>query len=168
MPPKPKWRRHIAEIRAKVEVTEPPVFDRARVEAIFGLEPRQAQKLMKAIGGEKLSGARLLTRASLLDFLDGKQREIKASVPETDPSTDLEPIAGFLGELRRHRPPVVISAPPPPPQGALPEGAALEPGRRLVFCYTSADDLLVKIAGIVQAADENPGWFLELIEAEAE
>jgi hypothetical protein len=70
MPAKPRWWRHIPEIRKMLEDARLPVIDRASVERLFGLERRQAIDLMHRFSGYQAGRTFLIGREQLIDALD--------------------------------------------------------------------------------------------------
>ena len=152
MPAKPRWHADLDKIRAAAEALKAPFLDRPAIERLFGVKARQANKLMRRLGGYRLGNADLVGREDLLARLDGLAGPDGYQGQVTRRARVLEALDEVRGQARPRR----VSAPPPRRQdAALPEGARLTgPGELTISC-TSAEDLLGRVMGLAQAASEN-------------
>ena len=108
---------------------------------------------MVSIEGSRVAGRSLVVdRTSLLAFLDRNDSRHEAAASGSASEMAGPETHDVLAELRKLHPPGLIPAPPTSPSQAMPHGVTLEPGNRLVLDYDSVDDLLSKIAGVLQAA----------------
>ena len=53
MPAKPRWHADLDRIRASAAALPSPFLDRRAVEKLFHLGPRQANNLMRSLGGSR-------------------------------------------------------------------------------------------------------------------
>jgi len=152
MPAKPRWHADLDRIRASAAALPSPFLDRRAVEKLFHLGPRQANNLMRSLGGYRIGPSAVVSRDDLLlklDNLAGKrgyqaQATRKARVVEA------------LDEIRSQARPRRIAAPPARPSGsALPEGARITAPGELTITFSSPEDLLGRVLGLAQSASGN-------------
>lgn len=143
MPPKPRWLKRVPRIRATVEASDVPFFDRAAIEKLFGVKRRQAIHLVRNLAGYEVGNALVAPRETVLAFLRAKQtggdyqgevlrlRRVREAVEEAE----------RLLEARK----VTIKVPAATRTlKELPAGIRLGPGLLEVEC-TDAQDLLQKL-----------------------
>ena len=70
MPAKPRWHAELDRIRASVAALPSPFVDRRTVEKLFGLGARQANNLMRSLGGYRIGPSAVVSREDLLLKLD--------------------------------------------------------------------------------------------------
>jgi hypothetical protein len=160
MPAKPSWHAHLPKIRRELTALELPFVDRGAIQTLFGIRRRQANYLMRALGGYQIGRSAVVDRQELLLRLDemAANRGIaqaesrrKASVLET------------LDKLRRQaaRPRRIVPPPPLPRAAAssLPAGIAIASPGELAIRFSSPEELLGRILGLVQSASKDFAGF---------
>jgi hypothetical protein len=149
MPAKPRWHADLDRIRATVAALGAPLIDRQAIEQLFGVRPRQANNLMRGLGGYRIGSAAVVRREDLLLQLDqmagprgyAAQAKRKARVVET------------LDDLRRNVRPHRVAAPPPSVSNSpLPAGVRISAPGELTLSLSSPEDLLGRIMGLAQSA----------------
>ena len=161
MPAKPRWHADVARIRATVSSLSAPFLDRPAMERLFGVQSRQANNLMRGLGGYKVGPAVVIRREDLLLQLDrlagprGYAAEIRRK------SHVVEELDG----LRSARRPRRVPAPPRPGRStSLPDGVRLSASGRMTIAFRSPEDLLGRILGLAQAASSNFAAFASALE----
>ena len=149
MPAKPRWHADLHNIRSAVEGLPAPFLDRPAIERLFTVGRRQANYLMRSLGGYLVGQSALISREALLEKLDelaGKrgylaQAQRRARVVEA------------LDDLRREARPRRVSAPPARrANSSLPEGVCLSAPGELTIYFTSPEDLLGRVMALAQSA----------------
>ena len=152
MPAKPRWHADLDRIRASVATLPSPFVDRQAVEKLFHLGPRQANNLMRSLGGYKIGPSAVVSREDLLlklDDLAGK-RGYQAQI------TRKARVVEALDEVRSQARPRRIAPPPArQPGSALPEGARISAPGELTITFSSPEDLLGRVLGLAQSASGN-------------
>jgi len=152
MPAKPRWHADLNKIRAAAAEMKAPFLDRRAIERLFSVKARQANNLMRGLGGYRIGQADLVSREDLLARLDGLAGPAGYQGQIARRARVLEALDEVRGQARPRR----VSAPPPRrPDAALPEGTRLSAPGELTISFTSAEDLLGRIMGLAQAASEN-------------
>ena len=167
MPRTPAWLARTQEIRAKVtDASSPlsPLIDRASVEVLFSLKPRQAANLMKKMDGEVVGGANTVRREALLAYLDGKSLD-PAGRAEKERKHNL---ARTLKEIRAAGPTLRAELGnriprSPDDDSPLPSGVkVMDPDgleNRLEIRYRSPGDILGAILGLAELSETDPAGF---------
>ena len=70
MPARPRWHADLVRIRSTVAALGTPLIDRQAIEQLFGVRPRQANNLMRGLGGYRIGSAAVVRREDLLLQLD--------------------------------------------------------------------------------------------------
>jgi hypothetical protein len=149
MPAKPRWHAHLDQIRRTVTSLPSPFLDRPAIERLFLVGPRQANNLMRTLGGYRIGTATVVSRDELLLKLEqmagprgyAAQAERKMRVVEA------------LDDLRSKTRPRQVAAPPPRRSGSpLPEGVRISAPGELTIAFTSPEDLLGRVMGLAQSA----------------
>jgi hypothetical protein len=156
---KPRWWRHIPEIRSMLADVRLPVLDRAAVEQLFGLRRRQAIELMNRFGGYQTGRTLLIGRDQLLAAIEG----IAASGEYEQETTRRERLAAAVERIRRTRQSEAVRIPIAPEvfrfrMDTLGTGVALRPGR-LEIEFSGPEELLTKLFGLAQAIANDYGGF---------
>src|SRR5215472_11250245 len=99
MAAKPRWWRHIPEIRSMLADIQLPVIDRAAIERLFGLRRRQAIELMNRFGGYQTGRTFLIGRDRLLAELES----IAATGEYRQETARRERVAGLIERIQRTR-----------------------------------------------------------------
>lgn len=149
MPAKPRWHADLNRIRLTVASLPSPFLDRQAIEQLFGVKTRQANNLMRGLGGYRIGPAAVVGREDLLLKLDQMatprgytaQIERKARVVEA------------LDALRSEARPRRVSPPPPRrPNSPLPAGVRISAPGELTISFTSPEELLGRVMGLAQSA----------------
>ena len=151
MPAKPRWWRHIAEIRRMLEDARLPVIDRASVERLFGLERRQAIELMHRFGGYQAGRTFLIGREQLIEELDA----ISATGEYQVEAARRERLVASVDAARRTRQTEAVRIPVAREVfdcriNCLGPGVQLRAGQ-LTIEFAGPEDLLRKLFGLAQA-----------------
>jgi len=161
MPAKPRWWRHIPEIRKMLEDAHLPVIDRASVERLFGLERRQAIELMHRFGGYLAGRTFLIGREQLIEALDA----IAASGEYQQEAARREQFVASVDAVRRTRQTEAIRIPVSREVfdarlKSLGPGVELRAGR-LAIEFAGPEDLLRKLFALAQAVANDYAAFEE-------
>jgi len=161
MPAKPRWWRHIPEIRKMLEDARLPVIDRCSVERLFGLERRQAIELMHRFGGYLAGRTFLIGREQLIEALDA----IAASGEYQQEAARREQFVASVDAVRRTRQTEAIRIPVSREVfdarlKSLGPGVELRAGR-LAIEFAGPEDLLRKLFALAQAVANDYAAFEE-------
>jgi len=164
MPLKPRWQARLKEIRAELGRLPAPFLDRPAVGKLFGLRPRQANYLMRKMGGGyRIGRATVLDRLELLARLDG----LSGARESTAASSRQARVVEALDEMRRTARPRRIDPPPPPVAGrALPDGARVSARGELTLSFASPEQLLGLVLSLAQSAAGDFAAFTASLEFE--
>jgi hypothetical protein len=151
MPAKPRWWRHIAEIRSMLDDTRLPVIDRASVERLFGLERRQAIELMHRFGGYQAGRTFLIGREQLIGELDS----IASTGEYQQEAARRERLVASMEAVRRTRRTEAVRIPVSPEVfdsriQSLEPAVQLTAGK-LAIEFAGPEDLLGKLFALAQA-----------------
>ena len=152
MPAQPQWLLHLPEILAEIAALEAPVVDRAVLERVFRVGRRRAIELMAKFGGYQAGRTFLVDRKKLIAALEKMRQSGEFSFERQRK----ENLAEELERARRCRAGAQVSIPIARADlerkaPAFPAGAELEAGR-LTVAFGTAEELLVKLFGLAQAA----------------
>src|SRR4051794_29857373 len=161
MPAKPRWWRHIAEIRSMLNDVRLPVIDRASMERLFGLERRQAIELMHRFGGYQAGRTFLIGREQLIEGLDS----IAADGQYQQEAARRERLVASLDGLRRTRETEAVRIPVSREVfdsriKSLGDDVQLRAGR-LAIMFAGPEDLLRKLFALAQAVANDYAAFEE-------
>jgi hypothetical protein len=162
MPAKPSWHADIPKIRRKLAALDAPFLDRPVVERLFSVRRRQANNLMRILGGYKLGAAMVVDRQELILRLDqmaarrgvaGEQTKRKSSV--------LEALEALQRDARPRR-----VAPPLPraAKASLPSGLSVTAPGELTLQFSSPEELLGSILSLVQSASKDFASFVACLD----
>jgi hypothetical protein len=162
MPAKPRWYPDIAKIRRDLLALDPPFVDRAAVEKLFRVRPRQANNLMRVLGGVRTGTAMWVARSELIARLDelAQPRGVAGAATQRKASV-LEHLNALHANARPRR------IPPPPPRAAnasLPAGASIASPGEMTVRFSSAEDLLGIVLGLSQSAVKDFAGFARSLE----
>jgi hypothetical protein len=163
MPAKPRWHADLDRIRSTVAALGAPLIDRQAIEQLFGVRPRQANNLMRGLGGYRIGSAAVVRREDLLLQLGqlagprgyAAQAQRKARVVES------------LDDLRRTVRPRRV-APPPVSNSPLPAGTRISAPGELTLSFSSPEELLGRIMGLAQSAVGDWAAFVASLEDRAD
>jgi len=147
MPRRREWTSRLDVAVEELRSLPCPVVDRAAVEKLFGVSPRQALRILARMGAYRAGKGLQLGRDELVRRLEEMGRD-ETVVFE---SRRRERIAGLLEQVRRE-----LAAKRVPIRGArdgvkgLPEGVSVRPGR-LAIEYGTAEELLARLLELAQA-----------------
>lgn len=151
MPALPSWYAHLPDILASLE-TAPPILDRPAFEKLFRVSRRQAIRLMGAMGGYQVGKTFVVERNALTEYLTTIREK-----PEARRAHERKRrILHYIQER--------VAAPVSPGPEFQWNGIGKDGPGRLIISYTSATDLLGKIATLVASATEDYPRFREHVE----
>jgi hypothetical protein len=160
MPSKPRWHADLPQIRRTIAaMTATPFLDRPAIERLFGVRARQANYLMRGLGGYKTGTSSVVNREDLLLKLD------QMAAPRGVPSAEMQRktrVVETLDALKRNVRPRRIC--PPPPRlttDPLPPGARISAPGELTILFSSPDDLLGRIMFLLQSANSDFASFAD-------
>jgi hypothetical protein len=166
MPKLPLWYQRVPEILELLRSPgAPPFLDRPAIERLFHVRRRQAIRLLGASHGYQVGKTFLVDRASLIEFLDG--REKSGAAPEARARRQrvakaLNEVASYVAaqRVRVHTSPDIFRRRPTNLPAAI---ELLAPGK-LQISYSGAEDLLAQIAELAAAAANDFPGFRKLYE----
>jgi hypothetical protein len=161
VPPKPRWLKNVAKIRAAVEGAGVGFFDRSAVESLFGLRPRQANKLMAKFPTYLLGNGFVVPREAMVDFLEATERGRPYRAEQLRVAHVRDVVLEAQRELAARR--VRFAVPPSVGFGDLPDTIRLSPGQ-LTVEFTDAKDLLQQLFRLSKAAAKDFDAFERLME----
>jgi hypothetical protein len=163
MPSRPRWYADIDRIRDVVRALPSPFLDRPTIERLFSVRSRQANYLMRSLGGYRVGQAAVVSRDDLLDWLDTASGAERVTAQVRRKSRVLEALDALRSEARPQR----IAAPPAlRPDSPLPEGVCISASGELTIRFNSAEDLLGRIMGLAQSAAADFVSFTAALEPE--
>ena len=153
MPSKPRWHADLPHIRKTIEsLTSTPFLDRVAIERLFGVRARQANYLMRGLGGYKTGTSSVVKREDLLLRLD--QMSSPGGIPKDEADRKAK-VIDALNKLRRERPRRIAAPPPRQDTDSLPTGVCISSPGELTIRFTSPEDLLSRILGLAQSASSD-------------
>ncbi len=163
MPAKPRWHADLTKIRATVSALSAPFLDRKTIEGLFGVGPRQANNLMRGLGGYRVGPAAVVRREDLLLQLDRLAGPRGYAAEAIRKSRVVEELDGLRSAERPRR----IPAPSRPrhQKTSLPAGATLSAPGQMTIAFSSPEDLLGRILGLAQAASSNFAAFAAALDS---
>jgi len=171
MPAKPRWHADLNKIRRTVSALETAFVDRPVIERLFSLKRRQANYLMRTLGGYHIGQAAVVSRETLLAKLDeistepGKQHGYRAQAQRK--ARVVEFLNEALDDLRNAARPRRISAPPARAPGSpLPTGVHIASPGVLSIAFTTPEELLGRIMALAQSAAGDYAAFAAGLEGE--
>lgn len=165
MPDHPQWFHRIPEILSCLQTSTVPFLDRLAIEQVFGVQRRQAIRILSSLGGYQLGRTFLVERETVISALRLVVSEGRFQQASAQRKRVWRAIAREQGRLRAKAIPV---RPPParPLPGHLPEGVMLA-GGELRVRFEDSVGLLEKLMALAEQAAEDFTWFQELCEGDA-
>lgn len=161
MPATPRWQANIVRIRESIASLSAPFLDRKTVERIFGIKARQANYLMRGLGGYKVGPASVISREDLLQQLD-KMSGPRGYAAEVRRKSH---VIEELDSLRISARPRRVSVPPrAATRSSLPAGVTILSPGQLSISFKSPEDLLSSILGLAQSASANFAAFASALD----
>ena len=162
LPAQPAWLLQLPAIRAALTHLAVPVFDRAVIEAVFGVRRRRAIELMHRFGGFQAGKTFLVERASLLRQLEAIEQGGDFTRERTRRRRLSENLDRAQAALRAKAVPIA------PSQGGpsdLPATVQLRPGE-LRIEFQGVEDLLRQLLEIAIAVQNDHRRFAILCDEE--
>lgn len=153
MPRKAEWTNKLDEAIAQLRQLQVSTVDRAGVERLFGVSPRQALRILHGFSPDMVGKNLAVDRVALIAHLEALQ----AGEPVQREQRRLRRVSDEIDQLRRGAQARKVPIPESQPslQG---QGTRLEPGR-LEIRFTSGEDLLGKLLELARAVAEDPEQF---------
>lgn len=150
MPRKTEWTHRIDSALDQLRAVSSPSVDRAAVERLLGVSPRQALRIMHRLTPHAAGKSLVIPRQDLIRQLE----ELRDGGPIQGERQRLERLTAELEKVRRHTAAHHIAVPAPvcPVEWrTLPDGIQLEPGRLEIRFETGAQllGLLLELAQAV-------------------
>ena len=162
MPAKPSWHANLPKIRRDLTAMNLPFVDRAAIERLFGIRRRQANYLMRGLGGYKIGPSAVIDRQELLLRLEQMAGRRGIATAETRrKSSVVEALEALKHQARPRR------VTPPPPRVAstsLPAGISIARPGELTIQFSSPEELLGRILALVQSASKDFAGFASGLE----
>jgi hypothetical protein len=165
MPRTRTWLARTDQIRGRVKATSSPLIDRASVQELFSLKPRQAANLIKSIGGEVIGGANAVGREALLAYLDGKGADPAGRAEKRrmhDLARALKAIRASGPTLRAELGDEIPRS--PNATSLLPSGVDIVGPGRLEIRFGSSGDVLAAILRLAELSETRPAAFESSLE----
>jgi hypothetical protein len=164
VPPKPYWFKKVRLIRASVEASPTPFVDRQAVQALFGLQARQAGKLLRRLPGHAVGNAYVASREGLLAFLRAVEQSGSFRTEETRRGRVREALEEARKDLAARAVRVAVPASAPTEIDGLPKTIHLAPGE-LRITFRDAQDLLQQLFLLSRAMGRDFPRFEAMVEA---
>ena len=161
MPAKPRWHANLGKIRHTVSTLSAPFLDRPAMERLFGVQSRQANNLMRGLGGYRVGPATVISREDLLLQLDQLAGPRGYAAEATRKSRVVEELDLLRSAARPRR----VPSPPRRSVGSsLPDGVRLSAPGQMTIAFSSPEDLLGRVLGLAQAASANFAAFASALD----
>lgn len=157
MPRKAEWIHRIGQAVTELESIQAPLIDRAAVERLLGVSPRQALRILNGLSAQPAGRNLLIGRRELIDKLNA----VATSGQVQWEHRRRERVETELHRLRKAMAARGKTLPvdrEPPRLPGLPQGVRLEPGR-LEIRFQTGDELLGRLFELAQAVADNPADF---------
>jgi hypothetical protein len=159
MPRKPEWVHRIGQALEELEAMRAPFIDRAALEQLLAMSPRQALRVLNIFAPQAAGRNLVIGRQELIE----KLKVITGTGTVQWEQRRRERVAAELDRVRtraaaRNRQLPVNLADSPAAFAHLPEGVHLEPGR-LEIRFRTGDELLGRLFQLARAVADNPGEF---------
>lgn len=160
MPDHPQWFQRIPEILPVLEASAVPFLDRLAIERLFGVQRRQAIRILSAMGGYQMGRTFLVERTAVIDIL----RRVASEGRFERAAAQRKRIWSTLARERSRLQARSIPIPSPAPRvrvSSLPEGVTVAAGELRVRIDSPAA-LLERLLGLAEAAAADFDWFERL------
>ena len=154
MPDKPSYIHRLTSILAEAKSPKPiPFFRRGDVEALFGLQRRQAINLMHTIGAVRVSHEIASPQRDLVSWLEHRV----ANPAGAHERQRRERVIGRIVDLKAETAAraVKIVLPDSPPSAGMPPGVSLQPGF-LTVSFNNEQQLLERLFQLARMLATNP------------
>lgn len=164
MPDQPSWTHRVPQILTELAQPGPAFLDRTAIERVFGLSPRQANRIMRDCPGGYVIGRSLVVPRAAVSAFVQTRIDPGATLTETRRRERLyETLADARNEAKRRR--III----PVKQDTfsrtfddLPPGITFQPGL-LQISFASPVELLEKLFELAQALGNDLGRIDDLV-----
>jgi hypothetical protein len=154
MPDHPTYLHKLESILAEARRARPiPFFRRGDIEALFGLQKRQAVNLMHRIGAIRVSRELAVAQRDLVPWLERAIAEPSRAVEQRRHAAAIGRIVELKAETAARA--VKIILPDPAPATDLPEGISLQPGR-LTIVFDDERQLLERLFFLARRLAADP------------
>ena len=166
MPTLPRWYLRVPEMLARLRTPgAPPFLDRPAIEALFQVRRRQAIRLLGTAQGYQVGKTFLVDREALIAYLDAFEHS--GAAPQARERRWR--VAATLNEASQHLAAQSIQVPTARDvlrrrASQLPEAIEITGPGRLQISFTSAEDLLAKVAELAAAATNDYPSFRQYVE----
>ena len=156
MPDQPSYIHKLAGILAEARAPKPiPFFRRRDIEALFGLQKRQAVYLMHRIGAIRVSRELALDQRDLVRWLEARIADPATVAEEQRHARVIDRIVELKAETAARAVKIVL------PEGRrttdLPAGVAFQPGV-LTVAFRTPEELLARLFGLARVLAADPPW----------
>ena len=165
-PPKPSWLKNVAKMQQILEKADIPYYDRAGIETLFGLGPRQAVNMLRDLGSHRFGNVMVVPRQRVRELLAAT----KAGKPYAVEVRRVERVREALIKARqgveaRHRRFTV--SPAPQAMADLPASIRLGPGE-LSISFDGVDGLLRQLFQLSRAIAADMLRFEAIVKPQAD
>lgn len=143
MPDNPSYIHKLAGILAEARSPKPiPFFRRRDIEALFGLQKRQAVNLMHRIGAIRVSRELAVDQRDLIAWLEQRLENPSVAIERRRQERVIDRIVELKAETAARA--VKIVLPDSKPAVGLPDGVSLQPGL-LTVAFDNDQQLLERL-----------------------
>jgi hypothetical protein len=154
MPDKPSYLERLPVILDEARLPKPiPFFRRVDIEALFGLQRRQAIRLMHRIGAVRVSREIAVDQKDLIAWIELAVQSPDVAQEAARQCRVVDRIVELKAETAARARRIVI--PDAAPVKGLPEGVTIEPGL-LTVSFTTDEQLLENLFMLVRVFAANP------------
>lgn len=164
MPRKTEWTRKLTRALDELPRLHAPMIDRAAIERLFDVSPRQALRILKRLSPKRAGSSLTIERGELIQKLEALRNDEGVEFERRRQDR----IAVEIDRLRRETASRRIAIPVDPSVterrlAELPPGIALTPGQ-LTVRFTSAENLLALLVELAHAIGNDFARFEQIIE----
>ncbi len=157
MPRKTEWTLRLDNALAQLRQLRHPRIDRAALEQLLGVSPRQALRILNDLGAEQAGKSLSIDRLELIAKFETMRQGEKVQTEVVR----LERVHEELRRARSGRLTLPSAAPARTDFANLTPGIRLAPGR-LEITFTSGEELLGRLFELLQAVNEDVDQFLAI------
>jgi hypothetical protein len=155
MPRKSEWIQKISDIIENLEgIPAATMLDRAKVQQLFEVSPRQANRILHRLGAESAGGALLLRLETCREHLEQLRKDAHFVFESRRRQRLHDILEQARKEARARRIPIAVTAPAPSSLSGLPQEIRLLPGRLEVH-YNAPTELLERLMLLATAIAED-------------